>query len=476
MMTRTYFFLSKASTRGLAGNGARRKAGVAVLGAVGLALAGCADQSGSGTPTVAAGPKAATSHKIGILLPLTGPNAALGHELLSGAQLALAESGAGTAQGQATALQMDVHDTAAAGGASAAASAAAEAGDGIILGPLTAVDTAAAAPAAQSASMPVLAFTSDVGQARSGVWVMGITPEDQVERLVATARKEGRHRFAAFLPDNPLGHALGNGLVASCRDQGLMSPAIVYHISSPASITQMMHELSSYDTRLAEAKPDGSGAVPVSTPAVPAAGGTDAAANATDKDLPSDLAAALKSDSGATASADGTAQAAAAPKLAPPPFDALLLGDTGLSLKTVIAALAETQVSPANVRIMGPGLWAAFATKLGALKGAWYAAPDPSSRQSFVTRFMARNHHMPRPLADLSYDAATVATTVARVAPNGYPADVLTRKEGFAGVDGPFTLLPDGRTRRALGVFEVLDNGAGAKLLAPSATNPAVSG
>ncbi|KXV74604.1 amino acid ABC transporter substrate-binding protein, partial [Acetobacter malorum] len=316
-MTRTYSFLSKASTRGLAGNGAGRKAGMVVLGTVGLAMAGCADQSGPGAATGPQAPKAATSHKIGVLLPLTGPNAALGHELLAGAQLALAENGTSTTPGQTSALQMDVHDTAAVGGASAAATAAAEAGDGIILGPLTAVDTAAAAPAAQSASMPVLAFTSDVGQARNGVWVMGITPEDQVERLVATARQEGRHRFAAFLPDNPLGHALGNGLLASCRDQGLMSPTIVYHTGSQASITQMMRELSSYDTRRAEAQPDGNTAAPASTPAAPATGSADT----TDKTLPSDLAAALKggSDTSATASADGAAQTTAVPKLAPPP-------------------------------------------------------------------------------------------------------------------------------------------------------------
>ncbi|KXV62115.1 penicillin-binding protein activator [Acetobacter orleanensis] len=473
-MTRTYSFLSKASTRGLAGNGAGRKTGMVVLGAVGLAMAGCADQSGTGTLPAPTEPKAATSHKIGVLLPLTGPNAALGHELLAGAQLALAENGTASTPGQTSALQMDVHDTAAAGGASAAATAAAQAGDGIILGPLTAVDTAAAASAAQAASLPVLAFTSDVNQARDGVWVMGITPEDQVERLVATARKEGRQRFAAFLPDNPLGHALGNGLLASCRDQGLSTPAIVYHTSSPASITQMMRELSSYDTRRADAQPGGNATASASTPATTA----DGTGTAPEKDLPSDLAAALKdgSDKPAAVSADGATQTSATQKLSPPPFDALLLGDTGLGLKNVIGALAESHVSSDSVRIMGPGLWAAFATKLGALKGAWYAAPDPSSRQSFVTRFMARNHHMPRPLADLSYDAATVATTVAHATSKGYPTSALTRQEGFAGVDGPFTLLPDGRTRRALGVFEVLGNGGGAKLLVPATTKAAVSG
>ena len=137
-----------------------------------------------------------------------------------------------------------------------------------------------------------------------------------------------------------------------------------------------------------------------------------------DKPLPTDLATALQTN--------GAAGTAEVPKLAAPPFDALLLGDTGLVLKDVITALNEAQVSPATVRVLGPGLWSAFATKLGALKGAWFAAPDPSSRQAFATQFMARNHHMPRPLADLSYDAAMVATTVGQSGTAGYPLEVFT--------------------------------------------------
>ncbi|GEL50166.1 hypothetical protein ATR01nite_12410 [Acetobacter tropicalis] len=469
MMTRAYSFLSGAPTGGLTANRAARKAGMAVLGTVGLMLAGCADQSGS-AGSGAQAPKA--SHKVGVLLPLTGPNAGLGRELLSGAALALSDAPApagATAAPAAGAPTMDVHDTAGVGGAVAAASAALAAGDGILLGPLTAGDTAAAAPAAQNAGVPVLAFTSDVSQARAGVWVMGITPEDQVERLVALARKEGRHRFAALLPDNPLGRALGNGLVTACQDQGLNAPAILYHTGSVDSITQKMRQLSSYDTRLSESRAT-SGTTTPNTGA-PAA---DAVADA-EKPLPSDLAAALKPDR-STAATPSAAPAPPAAAFSPPPFDALLLGDTGLGLKNVITALNDSQVTASNVRIMGPGLWSAFATKLGALKGAWYAAPDPSSRQAFASRFLARNHHMPRPLADLSYDAAMVAKTVSQVAPSGYPADVLTRPEGFAGVDGPFTLQPNGRTRRALGVFEVIGNGSGAKLIAPSSLKTDVSG
>lgn len=458
MMTRAYSFLSEVGLTkqpygGLAAIGLTRKSGMAVLGTMGLLLAGCADHSG---PAGSSAEPAKVSHKVGVLLPLTGPNAGLGRELLSGAQLALGDAPAQstvTSGPKAAVLpaQMDVHDTAGPGGASAAAAAAIAAGDGILLGPLTAGDTAAAAPAAISANVPVLAFTSDITQAKPGVWVMGITPEDQVQRLVALAHKTGRSRFAALLPDNPLGHALGNGLRAACQEQGLIAPTVIYHTGTETNITAMMRQLAAYDSRLADAKATTDAAKP----------DTD---TSSDKALPSDLAAALNSNG---------ADAASAPKLGAPPFDALLLGDTGLALKNVISALNDSQVTSDKVRILGPGLWAAFATKLGALKGAWYAAPDPSSRQTFATQFMARNHHMPRPLADLSYDAAMVAKTTAQIAPSGYPVDVLTRPEGFAGVDGHFTLQPDGQARRALGVFEVIGGGNSAKLIATSSSQVA---
>ena len=419
-----------------------------------------------------------------MLLPLSGTNAALGHELLAGAQLAL--DGEGLPPG----MQMDVHDTAAIGGAASATSAALQAGDGILLGPLTSGDTAVAAPAAQAAGIPVLAFTSDIGQGRPGVWVMGITPEEQVQQLVAQAKRDGRQHFAALLPDNALGHAMGNGLVSACRDQGLAAPNVAYHNGTADSINLTLRQLSNYDGRVA--------AVKQAMPATPVPGATTTSGDPSqvpaltelpkEAQLPSSLAAALGQDpsqlpqttqlvqqpGGATAPATP-----AAPQitLGSPPFDALVLADIGLGLKNVLDALVVTQVNMPDVRIMGPGLWASFASKLGAIKGAWYAAPDPTSRQAFVTRFMARNHHMPKPLADMSYDAAMAALTVARSGAPGYPAATLTRPGGFAGVDGTFTLLPDGRVRRALGVFEVIGNGSDARMIStPVQARVGVSG
>lgn len=429
-------------------------------------LAACAGPgTGQGGPVVA--PPAAPAvvppgRTVGVLLPLSGGNARLGQAMLMATRMALSSP---------TAPPLDIRDTVAVGGA-AAAQAALAAGDGVILGPLTAAETVQAASVTTAAAIPVLAYTSDVSVGRPGVWTLGIAPDQQVERLVAAAQAEGRQHFAAFLPDTALGRTMGRALTQNCAARGLAAPQIVYHTDSPASITQGLKSLSNYDVRAMAAQPAAQAA------------------------LPPDAASAVDPVGGAVQQA----QPAPAPsRVGPPPFDTLLLADTGLQLAAVIAALQSFQVigapqpavtatadgsasppapaAPANagappVRILGTALWASFAGKLGQLQGAWYAAPDPAARQRFVQLFMARYHAMPTPLSDLAYDASALVGALDRARPadrpNGYTVEALTRPDGFSGVDGVFGLTPDGHTRRDLAVFQIQPTGGG-RIVIPAA-------
>ena len=63
----------------------------------------------------------------------------------------------------------------------------------------------------------------------------------------------------------------------------------------------------------------------------------------------------------------------------------------------------------------------------------------------------------------------------ATATPGGFNPNVLTRPEGFAGADGVFVLLPDGRVRRGLALFEIGANGAHVRQPGPrSLTAPGV--
>ncbi len=331
--------------------------------------------------------------------------------MLQAMQLALAQPGS---------PPLDVRDTGSTpDGAAAAARAALANGDGLILGPLTAGETAAVAPVAQGASVPVLAFTSDSAQGRPGVWPLGITPEQQVRRLAGAVQAEGKMRIAAVLPQNAFGDALARGLTEATVGGAVVAAKVDrYTPSDFASLDAAMKDVADYSNRR--------GAIEARQQAADAA-----------NDPAGRRAAALVGQ-----------------ETPPPaPFDALLLGAVADQLVEATPLLAAYDIRPDQVRIMGPALWARDAARLPPLAGSWFAAPDPSTRQPFVDAFSAKYGAPPPPLASLAYDAAGLARVSA--GPAGFDARGLQRPEGFAGSDGVLALMPDGLVRRGLAIFEV---------------------
>ena len=377
-------------------------------------LAGCtpayqggpAGSPGPAAPAVPAG----TPQTVAILLPLSGPRGELGPPMLRAAQLAL------SAPGAPHLLQQDTGGAPA--GATRAMQAAMAAGARLILGPLTAPEVSAVAPLARAAQVPVLAFSNDPAVAQPGIWPLGITPGEQVRRLVGAARAGGKTRFAAFLPESDFGHALGNAFSQAVSAGGLGAPNIQFHAPGMNAINQGLHSLSDYDSR-----------------------------------------------SGGQRRVGETSVSAVPP---PPPFDALLLGDVGEPLAEIASVLQYYFVGPPAVQIMGPAQWADPASRSGDLRGAWFAAPDPSARQPFVQAYTARYGAPPTPLADLAYDAASIARVTA---PSGFSGQALTVGSGYLGADGWLGLLASGEVRRSLALFQV---GAGTPVVVQPAPAPGV--
>ncbi len=191
----------------------------------GSALAACATATtGPAQPYTLSGPQpppAVAARPVSALLPLTGPRSDIGQPMLQAIRLALSASGAPAVEPGDTAGTPS--------GATGAFSAARVRGVAMVLGPLTAPETDAVAPLAVAANVPVLAFTNTATAARPGVWTLGITPTQQVDRLVRYARAQGRSRFAALPPDNGFGHAMAQALTQAVSRLGNAPPVIRFH-------------------------------------------------------------------------------------------------------------------------------------------------------------------------------------------------------------------------------------------------------
>jgi ABC-type branched-subunit amino acid transport system substrate-binding protein len=145
-------------------------------------------------------------------------------------------------------------------------------------------------------------------------------------------------------------------------------------------------------------------------------------------------------------------------------------------LSAVLASLTAAGVDK-DAKLIGTGVW--DVPGIGAdpmLRGAWYAAPDPARRADFERRFVSTYGRPPHRLATLAYDAVALAGQLARSKPGGdFSADAITSPNGWSGVDGPFRLLPDGRTERSLAVIEIQGDRGTVVSPAPSSFTSAVT-
>ena len=142
--------------------------------------------------------------KVGLILPLTAAgNAAVAAQAMkNAAEMAMAEFNNPN-------IQLLVKDDAGtAPGAQLAAQQAMSEGAEIILGPLFAHSVGAAAQITRQRGVPIVAFSTDTNVAASGVYLLSFLPESDVDRIVEYAMANGKHSFAALLPDNAYGNVV----------------------------------------------------------------------------------------------------------------------------------------------------------------------------------------------------------------------------------------------------------------------------
>lgn len=183
-----------------------------------MSLGGCAGQSGGGLWQDSSAPQdqsgmvlsspAATMPvpqtggapvKVGLILPLSGPQGAIGKSLEQAAQLALFDMGTdqfeliprdtGTTPQQAAVAAQDVINQ----------------GASVILGPLMADSVRAAKTVTAASGVPMIAFSTDWTLAGNNTYIMGFLPFLQVSRIVDYAAQRGVKTIAYVAPRDTYG-------------------------------------------------------------------------------------------------------------------------------------------------------------------------------------------------------------------------------------------------------------------------------
>ncbi len=173
-------------------------------------------------------------HRVALLVPLSGSNAAAGQAIANASTMALLDTNAAN-------LRITTYDTST--GAQAAASKAIADGNKLILGPLLSDDIPAVIAASRPAKIPVISYSNDETRAARDIFIMGSLPSQSVARTVGYARAQGAARFAALIPSGEYGQRASASLVATVRAQGGTVTAMESFDRTAASVTAAARRL-----------------------------------------------------------------------------------------------------------------------------------------------------------------------------------------------------------------------------------------
>lgn len=375
----------------------------------------------------------ADTHRISVLLPLTGDNAATGRTIRSSIELAVLQRGPKN-------LSVSFYDTAT--GTTEAINSAISTNPEIIIGPLFAADARALRNMKPDA-MPVISFTSDATAIGNGIMTMALMPSNSVEAIVSEMSADGTRQFVILAPDTNSGRLMAAAARSAATNADMpVSGVFFYKEHNAESIKNAGHRASMYAAR--------------------------SAANTRAREILSDiltnerLTAVEKSS--LTRQLNRISKSETLGKL---PYDAVLFLGTADDAKSLASYLRYYGVGTREARFYGTAMWdGTDAASDFTLSGAKFAAL-PEMNAGFANTYEQTTGTAPSRLATFGYDATNLA--MGMIYSDKSNAAYLLDPSGYIGIDGLFRLKPAGASERALRIVELDGSGSMRTVKAPPA-------
>ena len=395
-------------------------------------LAGCAgprgkwsvDQTGATTTPASMqyGTYDDTTHRMAVLLPMSGDAAASGRAIRTSVEMAVLSTGADN-------LNVSFFDTA---NGPTAINEALSSDPEVIVGPLFAND-ARMVRDAKSSGLPVLSFTSDATAVGDGVMTVALMPTNSVEAIVKEMQADKTKSFIVIAPDTESGHLLAGTAQSASEIYNMpLVGAFFYTERDSESIKATTEKASMNIARVA--------------------------AHTRAREILSDVLTneSLTSieRSSAIRQLDNLSKNDVIGDL---PYDAVLFLGNGDDTKSLASFMRYFGVGARDARFYGTAMWdgADIASDL-TLSGAKYAALVDTN-EGFATNYERVAGTKPNRLGSFGYDATNLA--LGMIYSDKSHAAYLLDPSGYVGVDGIIRLRPDGTSERSMRIMQLDGSG-----------------
>ena len=360
--------------------------------------------------------------KVAMLLPLSGKGAPYGQGLRNAAMMALEDA-------DNARLEISFYDTQSLpSGAEAAALEAARDGSRLILGPLTAAEVSAVSGTAKSKDVPVISFSTSPDVLQKGVYTLGLLGDEQVERIIAYAAREGRQKIALLIPDNNSGINIAKAALKSASRHGAEIVKIGFYPPETLDFAEIVKTMTDYDER----------SVDINKRKELLTEEAKAGNKEAEKELK------LLKTVYTTGDVD---------------FDALLIPETGNRLKSAVSMFGYYDVSYPDVLFLGTSVWEnTNLSKETTLYHGVYPTLSRVHNNYFNEKYETYFGSKPNQLFSFAYDGVALAAALARKNPDNLEENI-TDEDGYLGINGAFRIFTDGSNQHSLNVVEVTSNG-----------------
>jgi len=366
--------------------------------------------------------KAAGQRRIGVFVPLSGERAIYGNQVADGLELAMFQIN----DPDIEILYFDTSSTDALG---SLAQQAIKTQIDIAIGPLFSDNAKDIAPYLSADMIPVLSLSNNRAIASPGLWVLGLLPEQQIDKVLAESILNGHDEIAILSDQSAYGAMVTSHAVKRLQEFGI----------SPASVMVVDGTVGADDETLVTQLKRFTRYQPLE-----------------DGQLVEDI---------------------------PPPYDSVVIAGGANFVLKVAPLLSYYDLGPDRVNYLGTDLWAnAGLLAEPSLQGAYLSTLSPDLRANFAKRYdelykIRGSSSAGSFLSQLGFDAFAVAASASDKASAVTDNETqslqlpiisqLVKESGFKGYTGSFRLLANGLNHRDYRLFQVQDG-----KLAPVAMMP----